>query len=135
MRISSLLLNLYPLYYKLVFFIGILPLIVYPFSIYFWIKSDYKSYNHGPLYEFDEGAYQCEDSMAPKPNGKPGVLAFIMTKTYVNTIVYVITLSFIISFIQFISQEFKNSLKYFRIILTYLLFGLFQFMFLFWLIN
>ena len=130
MRISSLLLNLYPLYYKLIFFFGILPLIVYPFSIYFWTKSKYETYNHGPLYSFDDGLNQCQEL-----TGKPGRLALIMEETFFSTVTYVIFITLIIGFIQFISKEFKNSLKYFKIILNYLLLGLLQFIILSWMFN
>jgi hypothetical protein len=133
MRISSLLLNLYPLYYKLVLFIGLLPLIVYPFSEYYWIKSEYESYNHGPLWIIESCI--AEKDVEQKFYGYPGPLAYIMGETYFTTAPYIFCATIVLGFYQLFTNNLRNSIRYFKIIWTYLQLGFLQFIFLYWMFE
>lgn len=68
------------------FFIGVLPIILYPFSGYFGKQNDYGSdkTNHGPLHQYPDGNYY-EDS----PHG----VDWVIEKTYVFPMLIILLIS------------------------------------------
>ena len=76
MRINEIFNRLFYCFLGATFFVGILPIILYPFSRYFGKEEEYSEGNHGPLHQFPDG-----DWNRPPPQG----IDWLIEKTdYIN---------------------------------------------------
>jgi hypothetical protein len=106
-----------------VVFIGIFPLLLYPFSEYFGMQAEYQTWNHGPLY-----SYSGE-------SGEMGLINTCIQYTLFFPSLFMGLLAFIFSLKEFLFGCFKNAFLYFLLIFLSLGLGLMQVFFLYWMFD
>jgi hypothetical protein len=57
MRINEIFNTVFLKFLVKTFFVGVLPIILYPFSRYFGKENNYSEGNHGPLHQYPDGDY------------------------------------------------------------------------------
>jgi hypothetical protein len=98
MKINKVFNSVFLIFFGFTFLIGVLPLVLYPFSAYFQEQNEYSEENHGPLHQYPNGDYY---ESAPQ-----GVDWFISI-----SLLYLMLMVLIVSLIAFIYHLRPKKIK------------------------
>ena len=107
-------------------FVGILPIILYPFSGYFGKQNDFSKGNHGPLHQYPDGDYY---------DAIPRGVDWLIDKTCLFPILIMLLLSVIISIYLLFAKKYKVGFAYLITAGLSFVLLIFQFLVLWWLFD
>ena len=126
MRINKLFNRRFFCFLGATFFVGILPIILYPFSRYFGKEEEYSEGNHGPLHQFPDG-----DWNGPPPQG----IDWLIEKTAMMPILMMFILSVVVFLFFLFTKKIKIGFSYLIPALLSFVLTICQVIILYWLFD
>lgn len=108
------------------FFVGILPIILYPFSRYFGKEEEYSEGNHGPLHQFPDGFWN---------ESPPQGIDWLIEKTAFMPILIMFILSLVLFLFFLVTKKIKIGFSYLIPALLCFVLMCFQTIILYWLFD